>query len=62
MTNREIAAIITKTPLKLRATIAGTCDSVNIEKADFKSLLLEMPDIEQFDLDIQKNAMYVESI
>lgn len=62
MTNKELVTLINKTPLKLRATIAGTDDYVNIEKQDFKAMLMELPDSEMFTAQVYPQAIYIEAI
>jgi hypothetical protein len=62
MTNKELVALINKTPKKLRATIAGTDCYVNIEKQDFKDMLLESPDSEYFEVEVRTHGIYVDAI
>lgn len=62
MTNKELALLISKTPVKVRATIAGTDDYVNLEKQDFKAMLLELPDSEMFTAIVNEHAIYVDAI
>jgi len=62
MTNKELVTLINKTPVKVRATIAGTDCYVNIEKQDFKAMLMEQPDAEMFEVDMWKEVIYVEAI
>ena len=62
MLNKDLVTLINKTPLKLRATIAGTDAYVNIEKQDFKALLLESPDGEYFDVVVNASGIYVDAI
>ena len=62
MTNKELVTLINKTPVKVRATIAGTDCYVNIEKQDFKAMLMEQPDAEMFEVDVNQQAIYVEAI
>lgn len=62
MTNKELATLISKTPLKVRATIAGTDSYVNIEKQDFKAMLLELPDSEMFTAEVHRTAIYIEAL
>jgi hypothetical protein len=35
---------------------------VNIEKQDFKAMLMEQPDAEMFEVDMWKEVIYVEAI
>lgn len=62
MTNKELVALINKTPLKLRATLAGTDAYVNIEKQDFKAMLMETPESEHFSVTVVATGIYVEAI
>ena len=63
MTNKELVTLINKTPVKVRATIAGTDAYVNVEKQDFKAMLMEQPDAEMFEvLGDVTDAIYVDAI
>jgi hypothetical protein len=62
MLNKDLVTLINKTPKKLRATIAGTDCYVNIEKQDFKAMLLESPESEYFSADVHASGIYVEAI
>jgi hypothetical protein len=61
MINKELVTLINKTPKKLRACISGSDAYVNIEKLDFKLMLLESPDSEYFEVEVRANGIYVES-
>jgi hypothetical protein len=62
MLNKDLVTLINKTPLKVRATIAGMESYVNIEKQDFKAMLLESPDGEYFDVTVNDSGIYVDAI
>lgn len=62
MINRELANLIAKTPKKLRACVQGMDAHVNIEKQDFKALLMEDPEAEYFEVEVGKNGIYVDAI
>jgi hypothetical protein len=62
MTNKELVKLINKTPVKVRATIAGTDAYVNIEKQDFKEMLMEQPEVTMFEVEVNHKAIYVEAI
>lgn len=62
MNNRELANLIAKTPKKVRANIQGVDAYVNIEKQDFKALLMEDSEGEYFEVDVRANGIYVDAI
>jgi hypothetical protein len=62
MLNKDLVTLINKTSKKLRATIAGTDCYVNIEKQDFKAMLMESPESEYFEASVLANGIYVDAI
>ena len=62
MNNRELANLVAKLPKKVRGCFRGMERYVNIEKQDFKAILMEYPEGEYFEVDVRANGIYVDAI
>ena len=62
MNNREIVAAIRKFKGKLIAPFGGACFNVVIEKQYMIGILMEMPEDEQFEIDVIGAAMFINSL
>ena len=61
MTNKDLAALIKRTPLKLRACVMGQEDFFNLEKQDFILSLLEHPEQTYWEVCVDR-AIWVHAI
>ena len=61
MTNKDLAALIKRTPLKLRSRVCGQEQFFNLEKQDFTLALLENPDQTHWEVCVDK-AIWVYAI
>lgn len=61
MSNKDLAALIKRTPLKLRSRVCGQEQFFNLEKQDFILALLENPDQAYWEVCVDR-AIWVYAI